>query len=62
MSKDRKRKRSSANAVILKQLAEKHNVTEQYARVCVKDNSQSETAVLIRADFKIAEKKLKNLL
>lgn len=62
MSKDTKRKRSSANAVILTQLAVKHNVSEQYARTCVKGNSQSETAEKIQADYKLAEKKLNNLL
>ncbi len=62
MSKDTKRKRSSANAVILKQLAEKYGVTEQYARVCVKGYSDSEKAAEIQADYKLAEKKLNNLL
>ncbi len=62
MDKDTKRKMSSANAVILQQLAIKHNVTEQYARVCVKGFSESDKAAEIQADYKIALKKLNNLL
>ena len=62
MGKDTKRKRSSANAVILKQLATKYGVTEQYARVCVKGFSESDKAAEIQADYKLAEKKLNNLL
>lgn len=62
MSKDTKRKRSSANAVILTQLANKYGVTEQYARTCANGNSQSETAEKIQADYKLAANKLKNLL
>jgi hypothetical protein len=62
MSKDKKKIRSSANAVILKQLANKYNITEQYARVCVKGHSDSDIAPLIQADYKLAEKKLNNLL
>lgn len=62
MGKDTKRKRSSANAVILKQLAIKYNVTEQYARVCSKGHSDSDVAEKIQADYKLAEQKLKNLV
>lgn len=62
MSKDTKRKRSSANAVILKQLATKHEVTEQYVRVCVKGHANSEKADEIQAEYKLAFKKLTNLL
>lgn len=64
MSKDTNkiRIRSSANAVILKQLATKYSITEQYARVCVKGHSDSDIAPLIQADYKLAENRLNNLL
>lgn len=61
MNKDRKKQRSASNAVILKILAEKHKVTEQYARVCVKGFSESDKAAEIQADYKVLEKQLTNL-
>jgi TusA-related sulfurtransferase len=61
MSKDRKKQRSASNAVILKILADKYNVTEQYARVCSKGFSESEKATEIQKEYKILKQKLNNL-
>lgn len=61
MCKDRKKQRSASNAVILKILAEKHGVTEQYARVCVKGFSESDKAAEIQADYKVVKEQLTNI-
>ncbi|MBF7093572.1 hypothetical protein IUY40_18735 [Flavobacterium sp. ALJ2] len=62
MGKDRKKQRSASNAVILKILAEKHGITEQYVRVCVKGFSDSDKATEVQADYKVLKKQLINLV
>ncbi|AIG29237.1 hypothetical protein SL053_002742 [Flavobacterium psychrophilum] len=61
MCKDRKKQRSASNAVILKILAEKYGVTEQYVRVCVKGFSESDKAAEIQADYKVVKEQITNI-
>ncbi|WP_034097482.1 hypothetical protein [Flavobacterium psychrophilum] len=61
MCKDRKKQRSASNAVILKILAEKYGVTEQYVRVCVKGFSETAKAAEIQADYKVVKEQITNI-
>lgn len=62
MDKTKQKKRNSYNAIVIKAIAKKYNLSTQYIRQCVRGDRNSLTADKIRSDYKDMDKEVQNFI
>lgn len=56
------KKYNAKSALVIKHLSEKHQVTEQFVRMSIRGDRESETATEIQKDYKRLVKAIDNII